>query len=205
MPSIWSTTTDIPERPPLPGDTSIDPAVIGGGLAGILTAYFLQQKGVSVLVLEADRIGSGQTQNTTAKISCQHNLIYHHLLQTFGWEKALKYAHANLEAIEAYQELIQKHQINCGFRNCPSYLYTTRDPFPLEQEMLAARKLGIAASFTTQTGSFHKRGPSAYRPRNRIGKAYCICDSLSLSQDLWLLSSAPFSGTQLRYRSGTGR
>lgn len=49
MPSIWSTTTDIPERPPLPGDTSIDTAVIEGGLAGILTAYFLQQKGIPFL------------------------------------------------------------------------------------------------------------------------------------------------------------
>ena len=38
-------------------------------MAGVLTAYALQQAGLSVVVLEAGRIAGGQTQNTTAKIT----------------------------------------------------------------------------------------------------------------------------------------
>ena len=34
--------------------------VIGAGMAGILTAYYLKKAGLQVLVLEADRIASGQ-------------------------------------------------------------------------------------------------------------------------------------------------
>ncbi len=53
-------------------------------MAGVLTAYALQQAGLSVVVLEAGRIAGGQTQNTTAKITSQHGLIYSRLIQSFG-------------------------------------------------------------------------------------------------------------------------
>lgn len=61
MPSIWSETTQIAPRPPLPGDLETDTAVIGGGMAGVLTAWLLKEAGVESVVLEAQRLGSGQT------------------------------------------------------------------------------------------------------------------------------------------------
>ena len=76
MNSLWTETISIPEREALPGDMKTEAAVIGGGLAGILTARLLSESGVRTVVLEADRIGGGQTKNTTAKITSQHGLIY---------------------------------------------------------------------------------------------------------------------------------
>ncbi|MCI8287643.1 MAG: FAD-binding oxidoreductase [Lachnospiraceae bacterium] len=38
--------------------------VTGAGLAGILTAYYLKQVGIRTVVLEADRIGRGQTKSS---------------------------------------------------------------------------------------------------------------------------------------------
>ena len=73
MESIWSESIEISRRKPLPGDMEVPAVVIGAGIAGILTAYYLSQKGIRTVVLEADRIGSGQTKNTTAKITSQHN------------------------------------------------------------------------------------------------------------------------------------
>ena len=99
MVSIWEKTTKIQQRPTLTENISIPVVIIGGGLAGLLTAYFLQAKGQKVIVLEANRIGSGQTKNTTAKITSQHGLIYHKLIQTFNEETALHYAQANQKAI----------------------------------------------------------------------------------------------------------
>ena len=81
MQSIWSSTENFLPREPLKGDLTTDAAVIGGGMAGILTAYFLKQHGVEPVVLEAKTVGSGQTRNTTAKITSQHGLIYHKLLK----------------------------------------------------------------------------------------------------------------------------
>ena len=76
MKSIWERETTIPKRRPLEQDISVDVAVIGAGMAGILTAYFLQEAGLSVAVLEAKRVGSGQTRHTTAKITAQHGLCH---------------------------------------------------------------------------------------------------------------------------------
>ncbi len=150
MESIWKKDTKIGERPALFGEYNADVVVIGGGMAGILTAYFLWEKGMDVVVLEADRIGSGQTGNTTAKITSQHDLIYHKLLQDYGRERAGQYAEANERAIGEYRRVIQRREIDCFFEERPAYLYSTSyDDVPaLEREAAAANRLGIDAEFT---------------------------------------------------------
>lgn len=150
MKSIWS-DSGIARRNPLPGDCSTETAVIGGGMAGILTAYYLQKKGKQVMVLEANRIGSGQTSGTTAKITSQHNLIYEKLIQQVGLEQAKQYASANQTAIGEFQHLIRKNPIFCGYEELPSYLYSTTDSEALKRETQAANRLGIDADFVTGT------------------------------------------------------
>ena len=71
-------------RKALEGDTACDVCVIGGGICGILTAHLLSARGLRVIVLEADRLLSGQTRGTTAKITVQHGLFAHKLLQEMG-------------------------------------------------------------------------------------------------------------------------
>lgn len=149
--SIWKLTEKVKEYPHLPGDTKVTAAVIGGGMAGILTAYALRQKGVDCIVLEADTIGSGQTGNTTAKITSQHNLIYDTLIQRIGEEKASKYAAINQLAIETYRTLIKELQIDCDFTDCRAYLYAHDNSDALEKEFTAASSLGLPAGLTTKT------------------------------------------------------
>ena len=45
MESIWQANTKLPEFPKLERDMKTDVLIIGGGIAGILTAYFLHQNG----------------------------------------------------------------------------------------------------------------------------------------------------------------
>lgn len=149
MESIWTAETKIRRREPLPRDIETEAAVIGAGLSGILTAYYLKQAGIKVVVLEANRIGSGQTKNTTAKITSQHNLIYNRLVQTFGSQMAEHYARANETAIEEYKRLIRTKNIDCNFVRCPAYLYSQTDGALLRQEAETAKALGIPASFET--------------------------------------------------------
>lgn len=153
MESIWSKTARIPEHPPLEGDLNVQVAVLGGGLAGILTAYRLREQGVDVAVLEASRVGSGQTKGTTAKITSQHNLIYARLIRELGAEKARKYAAANQAAIGEYRRLIEHLDIACQFEQRPAYLYSTlaADAAALQEEARAARELGIDGAFTEGT------------------------------------------------------
>ena len=148
---IWNEEVKIRKREPLNGDLSVEVAIIGAGITGILTAHFLQKAGKKVVVLEADRIGSGQTGKTTAKITYQHGMCYHNLIQNVGKEEALDYLTANRLALDAYRQLIQEEKIDCDFRECDSYLYTLEENHLLEQEEKAAISLGIDALLTSQT------------------------------------------------------
>lgn len=152
MESIWTETVNIPSRQALTEDRRVDAAVIGAGMAGILTAYFLSLQGMEVIVLEADRIGGGQTKNTTAKITSQHGMIYENLIKTFGWEKARLYGAGNQAAIDKYQEIIEKEAIFCGFKRLPAYLYSTKESVSSNKDKLiretkAASQLGLPARF----------------------------------------------------------
>lgn len=154
MESIWSKTARIRERKPLAGDMQVQAAVIGAGMAGILTAYLLQADGMSVAVLEADRIGSGQTKNTTAKITSQHGLLYRTLTKRYGERRAGLYARANELAIAEYAKIVRNGEISCHFERVPAYLYSCdrRGRMLLEQEAAAAAKLGLPASFSEDAG-----------------------------------------------------
>ncbi len=149
MESIWSRTVEIRKREPLTGNRQVQTLVIGAGMAGILTAYLLKKEGIDVVVVEAGRIAGGQTKNTTAKITAQHGLIYHKLMQKAGRESARSYAMAAGDAVRLYERIIQDEKIECHFKKLPSYLYTIykSQRKVLEKEAEAARELGIKAHF----------------------------------------------------------
>lgn len=148
MESIWSKGCQIKKRDRLTGDLETEVAVIGAGMAGVLTAYQLQKAGKRVAVLEADRIGGGQTRNTTAKITAQHGLIYHRLLREQGEEKARQYANANMEAVREYRRVVMAENIDCDLEETCAYIYGD-DMEQLQQEAEAAAKLDLPAAIVT--------------------------------------------------------
>lgn len=151
MESIWKKECKIDSREPLREDITADVAVIGAGMAGILTAYLLKRKGIDTVVLEANEIAGGETQNTTAKITSQHALTYKNLIRDFGREKAGMYAKANEEAIGIYEDFVKELGIACHFERKPAYLYSMADASKIEKEVKAAVDCGIKAEFTRKT------------------------------------------------------
>ena len=150
MESIWSQTCQIEERPPLPGDAETEVAVIGAGMAGVLIASALQEAGKRAVVLEANRIASGQTRNTTAKITSQHGSIYQKITQALGEDSARQYAMANEAALAEYRRIIAENGIDCDFEEQSAYVYGD-DPEALRTEAECAAALGLPASFTDKT------------------------------------------------------
>ncbi len=145
MESIWTTSADLPEFPVLEEEIHTDVLIIGGGLCGILCAYFLQQAGVDYCLLEKNRICSGITRNTTAKITAQHGLIYGELMQKEGAGAARLYLKANLMAVEAYRRLGSR--IACDLEEKNAYVYARADRSLLEWEMAALERIGGKAKF----------------------------------------------------------
>ena len=143
MRSLWKATVSLPEFPELVGDVRTDVLIIGGGIAGILTAYLLHEKGVRYVLVEKGRICSGTTGNTTAKITFQHGLIYDKILKSDGTEAARKYLAANRAAFDKYAELCGK--TDCDYEIKDNYVYSTDDRRKLEKEVEALEKIGYIA------------------------------------------------------------
>ncbi len=149
MKSLWSKTIQLPKQETLSADLRVQNVVIGAGITGILIAYLLQDKGQEVIILEANEIGSGQTKDTTAKITSQHGLIYHEMIKNTDRERAKGYAQANEAAIQIYKKIITKEGIACHYEELPSFLYTKREEGieRLKKEARAARACGICAEY----------------------------------------------------------
>ena len=150
MKSVWSESCKFRKREALNKDIKTDVLVIGAGIAGVLTAYMLKQKGRDVVLIDAAEIASGNTKNTTAKITSQHDLIYSKLIAEFGEEKARQYAKANELAIKKYKEIIEDKRIECDFEEKPAYVYSLNEVDVLKEEVEAAKNLGIDAEFVQE-------------------------------------------------------
>ena len=171
--SLWQNNTAQPKpRPALEEKAGTEIAVIGGGMAGVLTAWLLKEAGRETVILEAASVGSGQTGRTTAKITSQHGLIYHRLSESSqGPALARTYGAAMEEAIKEYWRIAEKEKIDCGLTTVPAYLYTCERPEILQAEAEAAAAAGLPAVFTLDTelpfpvmGALRFEGQALFRP-----------------------------------------
>ena len=145
MKSIWIDKKKILINKELKGKVKTNILIIGGGIAGILCAYMLDDMGLDYILVEANEICSGVTKDTTAKITLQHRLIYNKLIKTFGYEIAKAYLKANQKAIEKYNAICKL--IDCDFEIKDLFVYSINDRNSLEKEILALDKLGLKPEF----------------------------------------------------------
>ena len=144
MGSLWiETTKDGINLKALENDEETEVCVIGAGLFGLTTAYYLTQCGMKVTVLEKGEIGEKVSGNTTGKITSQHELFYNHLVKDFGKGYAKKYLEANEQAIENIKNIIETEKIDCDFCKQNAYVYTDKqdEVIEIEKEVEAVKKL----------------------------------------------------------------
>lgn len=147
--SIWTHTAQRPQCKTLGRDIKTDVLIIGGGLTGILCAHKLADAGVRCVLAEADRICSGITKNTTAKITVQHGLIYDRMIRTFGVRTAKLYYRAQTDALAEYQSLCRT--VDCDFEKQTSWVYSRTDAAAIKREAEALRRVGCDAGLTQST------------------------------------------------------
>ncbi len=147
--SVWTDTIESPRFGSLQDNISCDVLVIGGGMAGVLCAHFLNRLGFNTVLVEAKRLGGGVTKNTTAVITAQHDTLYQYFIKQSGAKNAKRYLQANLWAVNQYREMAQG--IACDFEDKPSYMYSRTDRAKMQAEAHTVNSLGFGAVFTQRT------------------------------------------------------
>lgn len=99
-----------------------DICIIGGGITGISTAYYLTKENLKVTVLDMGKIGFQTTGNSTAKITSQHGLFYKYLKDSKGEDFARLYYDANEDAIKNIKKIVEKEKIQCDLECQSAYV-----------------------------------------------------------------------------------
>lgn len=126
--------------PELAGDLIADVCVIGGGFTGVNTAIELAQRGLSVILLEARRIGWGASGRNGGQLIRGIGHDVEGFSRHVGAE-GVRYLHrAGIDSVELVRQRISDNAIECDLRwgfcelaNTPAQF----DAFKAEQDSLA--------------------------------------------------------------------
>jgi glycine/D-amino acid oxidase-like deaminating enzyme/nitrite reductase/ring-hydroxylating ferredoxin subunit len=125
---------------------STDVMIIGGGIAGMTTAYLLSKAGKKVILVEDGYIGSGETGRTTAHITHALDDRYYNLEKIHEKQGAQKAAESHTAAIDLIESIAKEEKIDCEFERLDGFLFLdpTDKKESLDKELKATHNAGIS-------------------------------------------------------------
>jgi glycine/D-amino acid oxidase-like deaminating enzyme len=143
--SFWLDSQSPISYSPLEEHLETEVVIVGGGIAGVTTAYRLSQLGKKVVLVEDGNICSGETGRTTAHLVTALDDRWENLEKIFGEDGARVAYESNRAAINFVQETIRKENIDCDFEMLPGYLFLhpSDKKDSLEREYEAAKRGGV--------------------------------------------------------------
>ena len=123
--SIWQdSVNDSDKYKALDENIDVDILIIGGGITGCSTFYQFKDDNRKIALVEKNRLGSGSSSRSSAKITFLQEDIYTKLNNIFGRDKAYLYYRGEKEALKIVSNLIEEEKIDCDLKKSKSYLYT---------------------------------------------------------------------------------
>lgn len=176
--SLWTATTPETNYQELRAGINVDVVIIGAGIAGLNAGYFLIREGLRVAIIDSQRIATGTSGNSTAKITSQHSLKYAYLKKEFGIKGAKIYADSNQWAVSEFEKIIASEKIDCDFTKLPAYVYSMTEEGlqEIREEASVTKELGLPAVFLDAiqdipfkiTGALRFDNQSYFHPRKYL-------------------------------------
>ncbi len=110
-----ATRSPAPARPRLAGSHSCDVCVVGGGIAGTSAALHLAERGLQVIVLEAQQIGWGASGRSGAQVLPGVAAGQDKIEKLLGAADARKVWDASVAGVRLVRELIDRHGIDAQY------------------------------------------------------------------------------------------
>jgi glycine/D-amino acid oxidase-like deaminating enzyme/nitrite reductase/ring-hydroxylating ferredoxin subunit len=143
--SYWLDSVPAITFEPLNENKTTDVVIVGGGIAGVTTAYCLARSGKKIILVEDGNIGSGETGRTTAHLVSALDDRYYDLEKMYGEKGAKTIAHSHQSAVDFIEQTSLKENIQCDFLRLPGYLFLhpSDERDSLSREYHAAKRAGI--------------------------------------------------------------
>src|SRR6476646_3349955 len=119
----WIDSAPIKRFPRLQKKVGVDVLVIGAGVTGISAAYLLKKAGLSVALIERERVASIDTGHTTAHLTYVTDVELQELVRNFGEDHAQAAWDAGAAAIDEIERIVEEERIECEFARVPAYLH----------------------------------------------------------------------------------
>jgi glycine/D-amino acid oxidase-like deaminating enzyme/nitrite reductase/ring-hydroxylating ferredoxin subunit len=164
--SPWMNDFEMHRFMPLHRDIDTEVCIIGGGIAGLTTAYLLIKEGKKVCVLEDHEIGSGQSGKSTAHFTVALDTPYLELEKIHGTDGIKLIAQSHQAAIQVVKEIVFKESFSCDLEMLDGNLFTTGKLMNgIEKELQAMHRAGIDGAYLEEKSPlpFHA-GPSLRIP-----------------------------------------
>jgi len=144
--SLWEATGELIDRSPVDDNIETDVCIVGGGIAGLTTAYLLGERGYTTVVVDDGLIGGGETCRTTAHLSNAIDDRIYRIEQWHGEDKARLAVESHTRAIDEIERIVAGEEIDCNFERLNGYLFETDDgEDDLEKELAAAHRAALRA------------------------------------------------------------
>jgi glycine/D-amino acid oxidase-like deaminating enzyme len=112
--------------PSLRGSTTVEVAIVGGGITGAAVAWVFARAGISVAVLDAARVGRGSTAASTALLMQETDTDFRQLAARYGPGRAARVWDLNRDATRELVRTFRHLKIPCDLEPRDSVYYTTR-------------------------------------------------------------------------------
>jgi glycine/D-amino acid oxidase-like deaminating enzyme len=144
--NYWHTTTVMPgeENTITPLPEKVDVAVIGGGYTGLSAARTLAQRGVNVVVLEAETIGWGASSRNGGMVLTGLKIDMQTAMKRYGRERARQLFQCSLDSIDMVEQIVKEENIDCGFERTGHLLAANK---PRQYEALQGEVEFMAKEF----------------------------------------------------------
>jgi glycine/D-amino acid oxidase-like deaminating enzyme/predicted kinase len=146
--STWHATALAFDSPALEQSARADVCIVGAGIAGLTTAYLLAREGKSVVVVEKDKVGGGESSHTRSYLSNVMNGGYRKIESVHGKKGARLTAQSHSSAITRIDFIAAREQIHCDFERVDGYLFLgpEHSEKDLHEEFEAAQRAGVKVS-----------------------------------------------------------
>lgn len=111
----------------LNADVNCEVAVIGGGITGSLIAYRMTSAGLSTVLVDQARFGSGSTSASTALISYEFDEMLSELVDQVGEHAAIRAYELCYAATATLKDLVHELEDPCDYENKVSVRISNHD------------------------------------------------------------------------------